>query len=254
MIRVFFKIAVIFFSLSFVSCSQKEEQLRIRIVDLQGKPGRVITKVPNLNVQALAEQGKLSSPQPIIPQEKSQSPQKNIATKQDFGAVSSQIIQDTLQAEQSPEFRQKVSDNSAVKMNSNEIQEIQYDLSEGGLKDPRKLENAKSKPSSSKKYVMKKNEGKKITQTAAKKDQSSKVYSQKKRGLYVQVGSFSNSSNAKRRMKKIEHFDVGRIEQVRRGKTIYRVLLGPFASKKQADSMLRKVKKSGYAAVLVRNR
>jgi cell division septation protein DedD len=227
------KIFVIFLSLFFASCSAKEEQqTKIRIVDLQGKPHSVTTKTPELNNQALAMQGKMRDGRNNFANEvkkEEKFPQNFAQQDADFGAVSSEAIQKTLQFSKQPtEKNSEKSDNSIVSAGASEDknQTVEYDLLEG--------EEKTKKPAKSKKVL-------------AKKSAVTKKF-------FAQVGSFSNSGNAKQTLNEMAKFHKGRIEVVEGEKTIYRVLIGPFSNKAQANEMVKKISNSGREAILVRSK
>jgi cell division protein FtsN len=234
------KIFVIFLSLFFASCSTKDEQqTKIRIVDLQGKPHSITTKTPELNNQALAMQGKMREGRNNFANEikKEEKSSQNFAQQDaDFGAVSSEAIQKTLQFSKQPaEKNSEKSDNSIVSagVNEDKNQTVEYDLLEG--------EEKVKKPTKSKKILAKK---------SAEKTAGAKVTKK----FFVQVGSFSNSGNAKQKLNEMSKFHKGKIETVEGEKTIYRVLIGPFSNKVQANEMVKKISDSGREAILVRSK
>ena len=69
-----------------------------------------------------------------------------------------------------------------------------------------------------------------------------------KDGMFVQIGSFSVYSNANNVLKKSSVIKSGLVEEsdLSNGRKIYRVLLGPINSSKEADRVLRQVKNIGY--------
>ncbi len=70
--------------------------------------------------------------------------------------------------------------------------------------------------------------------------------------FFVQVGSYSNISTAKSELKKMKKFHSGKIETVDGERTMHRVLVGPFANKKKAAAMMKKIKASGHDAIITR--
>ncbi len=231
--QIFGKSFIIFLSLIFASCAAKnEQQSRIRIVDLDGKSHPVITKIPELNKQAMASQGVFKEQsetfQNNLPEEPKQNsaPQALASNTPDYGAVSSEIIQNTLQPKRPTEQQEAM-----VSGGKQSDEAVEYDLSkpEEDAKPQPKLEEKKS---------------------AKKHEAATKV----EKGLFVQVGSFSSVDNAKKTLVKMKKFHKGRVETVEGEKTIYRVLLGPFTSKPKALAMVKKITNSGHEAVLMRNK
>ena len=250
--KIFGKNFIIFLTLILASCAAKDEQqTKIRIVDLQGKSHPITTKFPELNTQALAAQGRLTE-QNLVQNEASPSPQNysgNRNSAPDYGAVSSDLIQKTLQpvptSNAAAEKKSPVVNTNAPQVNSQQAgliqdenqQSIEYDLSkpeEDALPvEPKAAKNKAGKKSAEKIAVSKSG----------------------KKGLFVQVGSFSNSSSAKQTLAEMQKFHKGRVEEKVTGeKTIYRVLLGPFSSKKAATDLVQKITDSGHEAVLMRNK
>lgn len=216
---------VIFLSLIFVACSPtKDQQPRIRIVDLDGKSHPIVTKIPEMNRQAMASQGVLKEQTETF--QNNLPPQQNVAaTAPDYGTVSSEIVQKTLQPRLSAPQQE-----AAVNAGKQSDEAVEYDL---------------SKPEEDEKPEPKLTEKK-----SAKKSAREKV----EKGLFVQVGSFSSSSNAKKTLAAMHKFHKGKIETVEGEKPIYRVLLGPFTSKPKALTMVKKITDSGHEAVLMRNK
>lgn len=236
----FSKSLVIFLSLFFASCSSKNDQPQIRIVDLQGKARSVVTRTPELNAQALASQG-MSSEIRTAPRKVEIRQQNN----EDFGAASSQAIQQTLQTQPYENLSQNrqedstnISDNAIVAAGSADKQErvVEYDLSKEDQAEKPVAKKSKQKISA-----------KKITKEIAPKASKGKKF-------FVQVGSFSNSVNADSELKKMKKFHSGKVEVVEGEKTIHRVLLGPFSSKSKAQEMVATIANSGHPAILVRSK
>ncbi len=210
--QFFGKSFILFLSLILASCATKnEQQPRIRIVDLDGKSHAVVTKIPELNKQAISSQGVLKE-QPAVfennlPQENAQNsvPQ----TTPDYGVLAT------------PVAPQKPAQQEPIVGAGKQDEEVEYDL---------------SSPEEDAKPV------KKLARISLEK------------GIFVQVGSFSNSENATKALAKMEKFHKGRVETVEGEKPIYRVILGPFTSKPKALALMKKIKASGSDAVLMRKK
>jgi len=223
---------IVFLSLILASCGAKDDrQTKIRIVDLQGKSHPIITKTPELNNQALAMQGNASSGQGKFSNEikEEEIPSQNLAAKDtDLATSSSETIQKTLQNYQPP-VENRDDKMLAAGVAENKDQAAEYDLSDEAEKDKKSVK-AKS-----------------VKKTAEKKISGGKKF-------FAQVGSFSSISNARRTLAEMKKFHQGKIETVEGEKTIYRVLIGPFSNKSQANAMIKKITSSGHEAVLVRSK
>jgi len=250
---------IIFLSLFFVSCAAKDEQqTTIRIVDLQGKAHPVVTKTPDLNVQALASQGRIQEERGTFRNAGNQATnpsvnnQQNLAqnsapVNQDFGAASSEAIKNTLQSPSQPQYKlteqkpesannESIVAAGAVKEKEPQEENVEYDLTDSP-------KAAKEKTS----HVKAKHTKKPVAKIAAAKTSSGKKF-------FVQVGSFSSISNANQTLTAMQKFHAGKVETVDGEKTIYRVLIGPFPSKASANEMVKTITGSGHEAILVRNK
>lgn len=241
----------------FVSCSPKKDQgQQIRIVDIQGKAHQVTTKIPPLNIKALAEQGKLQEGRNTF-ENVEVAPNATPATKiqsSDYAAATSESLQETLQLPQkkSPTVEQKTAERPEDKV-------VEYSLSEPEeqiefiAKAPNSAEKKSAtvrvEKSSAKKFSVKKLSVKKSEAAAA----ASAAAPSKEKKFYVQVGSFLNEESANQTLQKMKKFHAGKVAMVEGERTVYRSLLGPFANRKQANAMVAKVAKSGHEAILVRS-
>jgi cell division protein FtsN len=287
--KIFGKNFIIFLGLIFVSCAPKtEEEPQIRIVDLQGKPGKVVTRTPELNMQAMASQNSqkytLHSPAGA-----NQKPTQNTEQEApDYGEVIQKTIQPQPQAAQPVQVASapvKPSDNSmlgAATMDESN-HEVQYDLSqdytqesfvtEEDKKEMAEKEKAKEEQKAAAAKAKAKSKHHAAKHSAAKKSHATKsgikvgevvplgsgkssaiAKSEKKsKQFFVQVGSFSTMDHAKQSLTKMEKFHKGKVETIDGEKTIYRVLLGPFPNRQETNEMVKKIKASGQEAILVKN-
>lgn len=232
------------------ACAEKSNQApEVRIVDMQGKSHGVKTRVPELNARILESQGRMPQQDSSQFQQRevmqSQAQQGGVKENIVFNNSSAQGIKDTFQA---PALSYNLVKKESVVSNNpqdesmtsvgvvgEKEQEIQYDLSESA-------QNKKAKAGKMKLKVQ-------------EQPLKSGVTKSKQKGIFVQTGSFSNQDSAKKVLQETQKFYKGRIEEAQAGeKTIYRVLLGPFASGKKAQDMLLKIKKSGRDAIVVKNR
>lgn len=243
--RIFGKNFVIFLSLILVSCSAKnEQQTKIRIVDLQGKSHPVSTKIPDLNVQALASQGRLQDEQGSFNSSAVES-QQNMAPRNTPAALAEteqlpQPIQAIKQDPQQPSKSSNIAVNAGLAQGE---QAVEYDLAES---------EEVEKPAAKKK--LKSRAAKKPVEIVEESGAAKEVAATPKTGkFFVQVGSFSSSDNANKTLNLMKKFYRGEVETVDGDKVIYRVLLGPFANKGQASAMVKKITASGHPAILVKN-
>jgi cell division protein FtsN len=217
---------VIFLSLMLASCASKnDQQSKIRIVDLQGKSHPVITRVPELNAQALVAQGKIVG-DPFA--NKNTAPTQKDLTQNtpDYGAIQPESLQKTP--------RPIVAENAVA---ANKDQAVEYDLS-----DPAETKKLSEKAPAKKAVI-------------SKSKKPAKAAAVAKSGRFsVQVGSFSNQESANQTLVVMQKFHAGKVETVEGEKTIYRVLLGPFSARKQANELVKKITDSGHEAILVRNK
>lgn len=257
--QIFSKNLIILLSLVIASCSANKRQSsepQIRIVSLQGKPGKILTKVPSLNIPALRQQGKLANAQRFSQNISANSNDHFNAGRQapqpggqsQYAKASSDIIRDTLQFSQNPQNRPQTAGQKVVYQNIKKEKKIaEYNLAnldeeiEIEVIDKTKTpEKASRKVSKKKKYVTKKS-----------KRKSKRSYKKK---YFIQVGSFLHKSNANRSLKKMKKFHRGKIQTVSGKKVVHRVILGPFSRKSDARKLLKKVKNSGHDAVLIKNK
>lgn len=243
---------IIFLALFLASCSSKDNQeTKIRIVDLQGKSRPVITRMPELNAQALVaqsrvfEEKKLDYPNP-------QAQQNNLQSQQDLAQATFPPLAPTAPAGVNPRDVQFAESTNSLPTNNPAAVEVmkakekvvQYDLAKEyedekprqALKEETSIEKKPSTNSAKKgKFIIVKN-------------------SESQRGIFVQAGSFGNAGNAKIALEEMEKFHKGSVVKVDGEKPIYRVLLGPFKTKAKAKMMVTKIKNSGHDAIIVRNR
>ncbi len=265
-----FRQNLLIFSVAIISAcsSNNPDQPKIRLVNLDGKSNFVVTKVPELNVQAMAMQGKRpetvkfynenqksppsyenlieqtlqvpqsqqkttkyspNEPSPII----TASNQNNLYSQQ--GSAPTNQTQDNKQIT-APQTFQKPQENSQDFAESQNQQSVEYDLV-----SPQEDQSTKAKTNE------------KPLKIIFKKEAKSPVTESKKiKGFFVQIGSFSNEISAEEMLKKMSKFGKGHIE-LSEDKKLYRALLGPAKNKPAAQALLKKVKASGYEAVLKKN-
>jgi cell division protein FtsN len=239
---------VIFLGLIIASCSAKNDpQTKIRIVDLQGKSHPVATRIPDLNTQVLASQGRLQEEQTVIKNSTTE-PNSQLPNPSDNSSFSSQNLaapqSNPSQALAVPVVNNQVPTNQSQTAQSSNVmigggsaqkeQTVEYDLS--------KPDEAEMEPS------------KKVKFKVGQKAVVSESVAGKTKGFFAQVGSFSTMNNADKTLASMKKFHKGQIEIVDGDKTIYRVLLGPFPNRAKANEMVKKIKTSGHEAILMRNK
>ncbi len=227
------KIFLVFFSLFFISCSQEEQQPRIRIVDLQGNEHHVTTKVPDLNAQILTSQGRM--PQQYQDRRAMQTPQEDLA--QNSPAAVPMDLSPAPMPQPTVEVNKSGKDELLVTAGApqNKDQEtVEYSLNDG----EKTAKEAEKVPA-------------KATHKTKKEKAAAKTSGKK---FFVQVGSFASISNAKRTLAEMEKFHQGKVTTVEAKKTIYRVLLGPFSNKNSATKIVKEITDSGHEAILVKNK
>lgn len=235
--------------LFFAACVAKNTDPQIRIVDMQGRPKPVKTKMPELNAQALAAQGFDTRTRDLnqAPQDVGYRNAPNAANnKNDFGAVSAQNIQQSLQPTQQVQQPivyqnvepQQVAQNSKTDVGAGSGNEaVEYDLAEA--KGDENATQVKIFPTK-----------KPVKKAAAKKVAVAKSAGGKK--FFAQVGSFSSKGNADVTLSQMQKFHGGKVVEADGEKVMYRVWLGPLKNRAQANALISKIKASGSDAVLVR--
>lgn len=250
------KISLAFLIISLFSCAKQNanQTPEVRIVNLQGKPGKVVTKFPQLNVDALKEQGRLMQAQRFNQQISNQALQRQNYQNKSAGYSSSnnsqnletRIIEDgTIRSQDDVLKINSVQQSLAYPQNPDMKNLSQKkEVTEYNLNDNSFAANEVEKNSVKKAVVN-------IKKKAAKKS-SGKTYSLKKKQYYIQVGSFKNESNAKRHLQDMSKYHKGKIEELNKN-SMHRVILGPFAKRYDANKLLKKVKNSGQSAILIRS-
>jgi cell division protein FtsN len=264
MTKLFIKNLIIFLAILIVSSCSKGSGKKIRIVDLQGKSHAVKTKVPELNAQILESQGRLvqqenifannsenqvvalneitqnavvennvktteNNAQDINIQNSAESNQKIVTENQnkyptaDYKAAEIELANQKAKSEDST-LSNKIK-VSAGNVFDNKETEVEYDLSK--VKKEKKLEK----------------KDKKIT------DSSNNILS----GIYVQTGAFSNIENAQKDESFVKKYAKSQIEESSSNdKKIFRVFLGPFSNKTEANKIINKLKADNHDAVIVK--
>lgn len=247
--RIFFLIALC----SLAACNNKSEQPKIRIVDLHGKPHSVKMRTPELNMQALAAQGNLTEEKIQLQQQKEVTQTDAIASNKYAGNVgaSSEAIRNTLQTPTDPQ-------RAAIQNEDSMVDESDFVTASEGQKSKEVVEYSLSDGKKSKTKTAKPAAAESVEEQGVVTDQDVAI-SKKQKGIFVQTGSFSTMQHAKNSLATIEKFSTktskAKIEEAQSGeKTVYRVLIGPFANKQKASAMVAKLKKSGHQAIIIKNK
>lgn len=240
---------IIFLSLIFTSCSWpnwgKNDQPKIRIVDLQGKSHDVVTKVPELNSQALAAQGKINVNTPKFVETKSlQTGEIKYQNYQDQNIANAKATSNFPQV--NPTNSETTSENLGTVTKDNN-QTIEYNLADTKTS----IDDVKNNVQAGTKYVYKKNNESELKNLKSENSQSVSAKTGKK--FFVQVGSFSSFANAESILKKMKKFHDGKVETLEGEKTIYRVLLGPLENRTKAKQLANKITSSGHDAIITKS-
>ncbi|MDB2550448.1 SPOR domain-containing protein [Rickettsiales bacterium] len=203
-----------------------QDKTYIRIVDSKGKPKKVKTFTPQLNIQYLTDQKRDQSYEESNYQINSQTSNSVIAD-QNIPAINkiknNPINNNLLNSDQSPLRSSKTSNIAQEKPES---AAIIYDLNNDRI--------------NKKDSVIAKIEQKK----SVKKERTKKKI---KRGdLLIQIASFSNKMKAIKAQKQKKLIN-SRVLSVKIGKkTYHKLVIGPFKNKKDGNKKLQNLKKSGY--------
>jgi cell division protein FtsN len=261
--NIFCKILIVFFAINLASCSyfkKTNQPAKTRIVSLDGQYREIVTKTPEMNAKILASQVNLSE-------------EKKKFAEMMKGAENKKIVPIA------PDAKNKIAENAVsvdaenaplVEVASGDSAKVQQIFGEdsakkdGGVQEVDLSDSAAPMKGIKKPIFIKKGQNKKgkmlVTQTAAASDVAAEpeneapVASAKKKGLFVQVGSFQDMGNAKSTLATMSKFHKGFVETSNGEKTIYRVLLGPIAGRKKANLIVVNIKKTGQDAIVVRNR
>jgi len=239
--RFFYRLFLLVILLEIASCNRSSQEVKMRIVDLQGNPHNVKMRTPDLNMQALAAQGNLSEEK--IKTQPNKSDDSSVAqvasNKYSNSASSSEAIKNTLQMPTDPQ--------QTASSATSEIKEIDILTAGNG-------ENNKERTIE---YSLNKNKSE--SASVAIKENKDEIVIKKQKGIFVQTGSFSALQRAKNSLEEIKKFaskaTPAQIEEAQSGdKTLYRVLIGPFSNKQKAAAVIAKLTKSGHQAIIVKNK
>lgn len=243
MTDIFRKILLAIALSSLMSCGiyknfQEERKPEIRIVDAQGRPHSVKMRTPEYNINALASQGNISENQ--INKLPNKQPEEQISqnkyTDNQANAPSEQLEQ-TLQMQTAPSESGEKEAIGIAEDNMVAEEEVEYDLGDNSkaIKDT-----------------------KKNTEVLTEEIEEKPAIEQPK-GIFVQAGSFTQKSHAKGQLNKVrkkagKNAKLTIAEAQINQQTYYRVLIGPFATKKKAEIMVKNLAKKGHKSIIIRNK
>jgi len=257
------QILIILLAVNIFSCaSNKEGPVKIRVVSLQGTAKPVNIKTPDLNIQALREQGTVrSSYVEISP------PGNNRITNYDTQKNSfyqkkynSSDVQPDMAIEQEVVYRNEFDKKPEDK--SNKVKYILDSNNHQGnnpiiIQNNSNVKDITSVPDndktveidlSSEDVVQKKPKKRYIARV--KKIQAPQVT---QNGYFVQVGAFKNKINADRSLAYMKKYNEGFVKYSNTDSSIkYKVVLGPFPKRSDAQTLYKDIKQSGHDALIIK--
>ncbi len=278
LVKVFKNLSII---LLLSSCSYFSKQSpdnngpRIRIVDLNGKPHNVKTRVPQLNAEIISKIHQNNNFVANTPPIRSKQVSDNMAP-QNPGQYN-KVISSNQMAES-----EKFDGSGYGVQNNNQDKTIDLDAANNLANNVKQDQNIDQKdfgsqsaalnPESDSRQLVnqsqnnivltkpKENNSKNFkfngSKTNASDNESASITLGAKNlahGIFVQSGSFSSMDNANHNLKRVSAIHKAMIEEsILGGKKSYRVLIGPFSSKKQAAIVIKKLSKSGQKSFLVK--
>lgn len=244
------KTLLVLIILSFASCARNHsEASSFRIVGLNGEPGQVQTRMPELNARMLESQGRAVPSQEFSQvQQAQQNQQYKASPNADFGSETKSSMQvdqgkPVYNLSKNEVTKNDQPSDSLTSVGAAEYKdaEIQIDLDETNKSE--KKSGKKMKLKSGKAMVSKSDEEENLEVKGARK------------GIFVQTGSFSAEENAKQDFAKVKKYGKGRIDEVEVGdKKVYRVVIGPYPNTTKAKSVVHKIKSAGHDAIVVKNK
>jgi cell division septation protein DedD len=264
-------VACIFFPIFFLlSCATKTNQEKIRIIDADGNPVNIKKMIPKFNEQQIVKQRMAISQQQLESSSKrvevnkfvNQEGYEQNKTSFDVNDYPDDIFADRITNynymktnEDNKIIANKKNDNIEIidnKINNNKNLNNNIYIDNNIDISPQKVDNnmqIDNKPLNSTIKNDKNNNDKiKISSKASKtiKNDTKKLAIDK--GFYIQIGSYTNESSAKKIYDKYKNVNIGKIDK-KNGK--YRVLLGHYDNKKNAEKDMEKIIKMGHYDVYI---
>lgn len=236
------------------SCFNEASKEKVRFIGLDGKARKVEMRVPDLNLQAIEEQKKMSQSQGgnVNPQ---------VQQVQDMPGNNAQKTSNYQSIVQYPDSMpyQSTKDNNPYNGpygnpdygNNYEASKNQESLPSKNNNTPdfeEKMANVKEDESTEINLTKKERVALKEKPAAAIEDESSSVSSAQ---VFVQVGLFKSKQNADNAIQKHKKFyHDGIVNTVGGSKKSYRALIGPFSDVSKAREIIKKIKNSGSDAII----
>ena len=260
--KTYLNILLLFSFLSLFSCAKKIDNrtTEIRIVDLNGQPKQIKRIMPEGNAKMLAMQNKelennnsLQNNTGSNLTNTTDTPTDNLLSQNNQNQISTQPFTQDLSEQ---------NNSSNIANNQQSKATISYDMSEesndsntnqnitqGGdilsQNDQQKIQNIESTNNNSSPQATPKS-NKKFKFIATKTKVSDNVEADGSK-IFIQIGFFSSSINANNTLANSKKIANGSIKEVNiNGQNGYKVFLGPIKSHKEAITILKKAKKSGY--------
>lgn len=262
------QIFIIFVLFSLTSCqNKKDEPLKLRVVSLQGKAKPVEIKTPDLNVEALREQGKSnsysSSHYVETPLQDNRAVRKtenysnefydNKYNKNGFDNINSQQQEVVYRSDFNEQNNEKTDVKYILDTNSKQGKNPIIIQESSNVKTIDDNDNQTVEIDLSNNAVVEKTTPKEIEKTEIKKEVKKIAPKVNKNGYFVQVGAFKNKRNADRSLAYMKKFNKGLVQNVTANSEIkYKVILGPFSKRSSAQIIYNKIKKSGHDALIIR--
>lgn len=263
------------FSLIFllISCAAPEDKTQIRFVNLQGKPRNIAMRYPEKNVDALHK--KMPAENISFDESVDRSINKMVVARNEGPTFqeSQMAAESSSPATYNLPTQNAGVENVAPKDEKN-AEVVEYDLSQGSAPAPVEAAENKSgkiiihevlapenepenapKAKVDKKSFKLANGVKRDSKALLEVEESGKSGGKSTGKYFVQVGAFSNGSNASNLLEKMEKFHSGSIKKLSaNNKTVYRVWLGPLKNKDEASKLAKKVGTKNQAAIVVKDK
>jgi cell division protein FtsN len=269
MTKHYFRISCLIFLIGLIACNSDSSKTKIRIVNLEGKPKPVLTRVPEYNAKLLdgqefnSQNSNQSSNQSsnnasaeqqattIAPENKIN--YTNLPNQQIINTVSTPQDKAKIINDQSDQYNPQKT-NMIFAGRSKNIENTEYNLA-NSKDDVEELESNQNKENSQTNKLENKSIKSKNSSDKNKKNSEKLTAENSAKSYYVQTGSYIAKDIADQELKLMKKFSQGRVEkvQISEDRITYRVLLGPFTNKAQARKMVNKIVNSGHEAILVKN-
>ena len=242
--KTYLNILLLFSFLSLFSCAKKIDNrtTEIRIVDLNGQPKQIKRIMPEGNAKMLAMQNKelennnsLQNNTGSNLTNTTDTPTDNLLSQNNQNQISTQPFTQDLSEQ---------NNSSNIANNQQSKATISYDMSEESNDNNTNQNIESTNNNSSPQATPKSNKKFKFIATKTKVSDNVEADGSK---IFIQIGFFSSSINANNTLANSKKIANGSIKEVNiNGQNGYKVFLGPIKSHKEAITILKKAKKSGY--------